>query len=511
MKARIPLWLLAFVTCLIALSSEAADGNPPERLTFQGFLADGNGNALAPNAPRNYDVIFRIYDSQSGGTLKWTEQQTVTVDKGYFNVLLGEGSAVGAEPRPLLSNVFGGADASDRFVGFTVKGIGPSGVDVDILPRQRVLTSPYSFLAKQAISIVGGVSDSSLSANVALLNRDQTFTGANTFNGALVATNSNNQLGGTFVGTPTFNSGILMNDKPIYLHTLTDTNNYLKYDTTAGGPVLVGTNGGKLMSGLTGGTTALAWNNNGNVGIGTAAVPSYKLYVNGGIGLAGDVTGVSALNASTLNAGTLNVSTVSGGNVYASGWFYCSFGGSWWAITKAGDNNAYWSSDQRLKRDIATFPNALTAIKQLRGVTYHWNEEGLKHLTRDVEQKWKSKSGKPEDDKKLWDEKRAEQYKELNRTQMGFIAQEVERVFPDWVNTDEKGFRQINMQKLGAVLVNAVREQQEQIEIQQKQISELKAALAQQRAALDEKAALEKRLAAIEKALGGALTTASNK
>ena len=67
---------------------QAADANPPERMTYQGFLVDGNGAALGNSAPANYDVVFRIYNAKSGGTPIWSEQQTVTVDKGYFSVLL---------------------------------------------------------------------------------------------------------------------------------------------------------------------------------------------------------------------------------------------------------------------------------------------------------------------------------------------------------------------------------------------------------------------------------------
>ena len=55
-----------------------------------------------------------------GGTKLWTEQQTVTVNKGYFSVLLGEGSQFNSEANGALSLVFDGADASDRFIGLTV-------------------------------------------------------------------------------------------------------------------------------------------------------------------------------------------------------------------------------------------------------------------------------------------------------------------------------------------------------------------------------------------------------
>jgi len=138
---------------------------PPERMTYQGFLVDGTGTALGNSAPKNYDVIFRIYDDQSAGTLQWTEQQTVTVDKGYFSVLLGEGAAVGIEPHGNLSDIFKGATASDRFVGITVKGIGNSQSDVNILPRLRLISSPYAFLAHSAVRLVQNTGADLITAN----------------------------------------------------------------------------------------------------------------------------------------------------------------------------------------------------------------------------------------------------------------------------------------------------------------------------------------------------------
>ncbi len=149
----------------------AADANPPERMTYQGYLVDGNGNPLGSvedpsdptgraSAPANYDVVFRIYNVKQGGNtdnILWAEQQTVTVDKGYFSVLLGEGSASSnGDPTGDLSDVFGGGDASDRFIGITVKGLGAG--DVEIAPRLQFVASPFTFLAayaRQADKIVG--------------------------------------------------------------------------------------------------------------------------------------------------------------------------------------------------------------------------------------------------------------------------------------------------------------------------------------------------------------------
>lgn len=71
------------------------------------------------------------------------------------------------------------------------------------------------------------------------------------------------------------------------------------------------------------------------------------------------------------------------------------------------------------------------------------------------------------------------------------VAQQFELPFPDWVRTDEHGIKQVNLEHLNAVLVNAVNEQHAEIEAQ--------------RARLDAKEAqiqtLEARSAALERAI----------
>lgn len=153
------MFLFTFVTSTSVL--HAADVNPPERMTYQGYLTDANGVPLGNTTPKNYDVIFRIYDDQSTGNLLWAEQQTLTVDQGYFSVLLGEGSQVSSEPNPALSTLFADATASHRFVQITVKGIGSGGGDSTILPRLRLLTSPYAFLARHAVNAANLVNNTS--------------------------------------------------------------------------------------------------------------------------------------------------------------------------------------------------------------------------------------------------------------------------------------------------------------------------------------------------------------
>lgn len=150
--------LPAILLCA-SLQNAGAATYPPERMSYQGFLTDSSGSPLGNVGPKNYDVIFRIWADQFGtGNRMWAEQQTITVDKGYFSVLLGEGVSYSSEDRPLLSSVFApSAISNDRFIDITVKGIGAGGTDATIAPRVRLLSSPYAFLAGAALNATNAV------------------------------------------------------------------------------------------------------------------------------------------------------------------------------------------------------------------------------------------------------------------------------------------------------------------------------------------------------------------
>ena len=149
--------MAAFLALLLGLFAghspalQAQNGFPPSLMSYQGFLVDANGAGLAPNNPQNFSVVFRIYTVSTTGTAVWTEAQTVTIDKGNFSVVLGEGGSEGSEVRPDLATVFNSDKASDLYLGITVKGVSNS----EILPRLRLLTSPYAFLARTANGLAG--------------------------------------------------------------------------------------------------------------------------------------------------------------------------------------------------------------------------------------------------------------------------------------------------------------------------------------------------------------------
>jgi len=153
MKPYPTLFLAALCAALLCLVpgrlARAADAKPPTQLTYQGFLTDANGVPLGNTAPLNKTLIFRIYDAATAGNLKWSAQQVVTLDKGHFSVLLGEGSQVGTETfNADLTSVFSGSsDVSDRYLQLTVDG-------VNIAPRLRFLPAPYAVHARTATQLM---------------------------------------------------------------------------------------------------------------------------------------------------------------------------------------------------------------------------------------------------------------------------------------------------------------------------------------------------------------------
>ena len=125
---------------------------PPGFLTYQGMLIDSAGVPLNPTNPANARLVFRLYDSPTGGAPLWGEEQVAMVDAGQFSVVLGEGNVTGRDPWPPLLTVFTSGTTSRRYLQVTAIGKGPDGGDLTILPRVLLPPVPYAFLAKHAVT-----------------------------------------------------------------------------------------------------------------------------------------------------------------------------------------------------------------------------------------------------------------------------------------------------------------------------------------------------------------------
>ena len=95
-------------------------------------------------------------------------------------------------------------------------------------------------------------------------------------------------------------------------------------------------------------------------------------------------------------------------------------------------------SDARLKTNILPIASSLTRLLQLNGYQYNW-----KDATRDQSK------------------------------QFGVLAQEVESLFPELVQRDDKGILSVNYSGLIPVMINAIKEQQTTIGLLEKRLSAL--------------------------------------
>jgi Chaperone of endosialidase len=113
------------------------------------------------------------------------------------------------------------------------------------------------------------------------------------------------------------------------------------------------------------------------------------------------------------------------------------------------------TSDVRLKKGVAPLLNALDRVIALRGVRYQWKHENYPGP--------ESSEG----------------------SKIGFIGQEVASVCPELVATDAEGYISLNYSRLTAVLVEAIKEQQQLIQQQASALVEALQRVARIETALD--------------------------
>jgi hypothetical protein len=114
-------------------------------------------------------------------------------------------------------------------------------------------------------------------------------------------------------------------------------------------------------------------------------------------------------------------------------------------IRAENDVIAYATSDRRLKENILPILNALDKVKQIQGVTFDWIP-----LTK-------------------------EQRKILHGNEghdIGVIAQEIEAVLPELVTTRDNGYKAVKYEKIVALLIEAIKEQQGEIDELKRKINE---------------------------------------
>lgn len=99
-------------------------------------------------------------------------------------------------------------------------------------------------------------------------------------------------------------------------------------------------------------------------------------------------------------------------------------------LRASGDIIAFASSDKRLKDNIIPISNPIKKLLQIGGYTFDWNENQNTYKGQDV----------------------------------GVIAQEIEKVLPEIVEKRENGYKAVKYEKIVPLLIEAIKDQQKQID-----------------------------------------------
>jgi hypothetical protein len=118
------------------------------------------------------------------------------------------------------------------------------------------------------------------------------------------------------------------------------------------------------------------------------------------------------------------------GNSYINGYAYCTLG-------------AWSGSDVRWKKNLRPIENIANDVFKLQGYKYSWRADEFPDMKFDED------------------------------IQIGLVAQEVEKIFPELVKTDNNGFKAVAYDKLSVLLLEGMKEQQKQIESQNSKIEKL--------------------------------------
>ncbi len=161
--------------------------------------------------------------------------------------------------------------------------------------------------------------------------------------------------------------------------------------------------------------------------------------------------------------GVYGTCSISGGaGVYglcSSSGYNAQLGGGTFGLSVSGpaicSAGVWTSSDIRFKKEIATLENALPQLTRLRGVSYVLKKDEFPTRGFPAER------------------------------QLGFIAQEVEVVYPELVSSDQDGYKTVDYARLTPILVEAIKEQQALIDAMETTIASLRSDEAKQGAQIE--------------------------
>ena len=123
----------------------------PSFINYQGKLTTTSG---VPPATGQYSLTFSIYGTLTGGQALWMETQSVTIDKGVFNAMLGKSVPL---PSTFLTR------NGDWYLGIKV------GTDTEMTPRFQLASVPFSHRASEADGMADdAIMNADVNANAAI-------------------------------------------------------------------------------------------------------------------------------------------------------------------------------------------------------------------------------------------------------------------------------------------------------------------------------------------------------
>ncbi len=132
MERRTPIFKVFLMSILLMnLFIIGSYAQQTKKISLQGFLKDGNGKAVPDG---NQEIIFKLYPSETGGSVEWEETQTIDVFGGVYSTHLG------STTNPLDNLSWG---IKTYFVGVTVQGS-------ELNPRTELTFAPYSLGSPRA-------------------------------------------------------------------------------------------------------------------------------------------------------------------------------------------------------------------------------------------------------------------------------------------------------------------------------------------------------------------------